>query len=399
MWIPTALKHRQIRGVGLDCVFFFFSQSCSQRNCVWAFAFRQCAQLHNERVLAVLNPICTPCHSAFHSKKKQEHGYTIECVWTSGQQPHQTKQGKKMLCKTEKSYLLLSVVKFWHQFVFNIAPRSSPATKRSDDRAKKLARFTQNPKQIKRAMTIEPRETDCETLLEEFTENLEDTEAPAPAHTSQDSDSERPTQVAPRKHSICTHFPKDRNCEVCPCCEDLSWNHRTLTPHRSETNCIAASGMQKRRRYVCCAFATRLGWNMVWWFYGMLLLSAKCSRLLGRWENSSCKAIRRTIQRPSDSFWCNGWTLPLFCTRPVKATKFDKKILLEMFWKRYILVANIEEVENMDASEFHPRRINAKEVFTPQKREYFTFPETDRTTKLSGRDYEFRAPTRSGKNL
>ena len=39
----------------------------------------------------------------------------------------------------------------------------------------------------------------------------------APAHISQDSDSERPTKVVSksRKHSIYTHFPKDRNCEVC----------------------------------------------------------------------------------------------------------------------------------------------------------------------------------------
>ena len=37
----------------------------------------------------------------------------------------------------------------------------------------------------------------------------------APANTSQDSDSERRTKVAPRKHSSCTHFPKDRNCDIC----------------------------------------------------------------------------------------------------------------------------------------------------------------------------------------
>ena len=37
---------------------------------------------------------------------------------------------------------------------------------------------------------------------EEFTENLEDTEVPALANTSQDSDSERLTTVATRKHSI-----------------------------------------------------------------------------------------------------------------------------------------------------------------------------------------------------
>ena len=48
-----------------------------------------------------------------------------------------------------------------------------------------------------------------------FTENLEDTEVPAPAHISHDSDSERPTEVTSRKHCIFTHFPKDPNCEVC----------------------------------------------------------------------------------------------------------------------------------------------------------------------------------------
>ena len=36
-------------------------------------------------------------------------------------------------------------------------------------------------------------------------------------------------------------------------------------------------------------------------------------------------------------------------------------------WKGDILAANIEELERMDASEIHPRRINAKEVLTPQR--------------------------------
>ena len=55
----------------------------------------------------------------------------------------------------------------------------------------------------------------CDANMKEFTENLEDTEVPAPAHTSHDSDSEGLAKVASRKHSIFTHFPKDRNCEVC----------------------------------------------------------------------------------------------------------------------------------------------------------------------------------------
>ena len=51
---------------------------------------------------------------------------------------------------------------------------------------------------------------DLPEWIEEFTENLEDTEVSAPAHT----DSKRPTKVAPRKQIIFTHFPKDLNFEV-----------------------------------------------------------------------------------------------------------------------------------------------------------------------------------------
>ena len=53
----------------------------------------------------------------------------------------------------------------------------------------------------------------------------------APAHISQDSDSEHPAKVATnsRKHSIFTHFPKDRDCDVC------LRTKRTRTPCRRRT--------------------------------------------------------------------------------------------------------------------------------------------------------------------
>ena len=56
---------------------------------------------------------------------------------------------------------------------------------------------------------------DLPEWLEEFTDNPEETEVPAAANISPESDSERPTEVAARKHSIYIHIPKDRNCEVC----------------------------------------------------------------------------------------------------------------------------------------------------------------------------------------
>ena len=49
------------------------------------------------------------------------------------------------------------------------------------------------------------------------------------------------------------------------------------------------------------------------------------------------------------------------------------------------MVADIEELE-MDASELHVRRLNAKEVLTPQRGGNFIFLVADGTVKLSGGD-------------
>ena len=58
---------------------------------------------------------------------------------------------------------------------------------------------------------------DLPEWLEEFKENLVDTELLASTHTSQESDSEHPTKVETksRKRSIYTYLPKDRDCAVC----------------------------------------------------------------------------------------------------------------------------------------------------------------------------------------
>ena len=52
-------------------------------------------------------------------------------------------------------------------------------------------------------------------------------------------------------------------------------------------------------------------------------------------------------------------------------------------WKGGIIVADIEELEEMDASEIHARRLNAKEVLTEMKGDNFKFPVADGTVKLS----------------
>ena len=57
------------------------------------------------------------------------------------------------------------------------------------------------------------------------------------------------------------------------------------------------------------------------------------------------------------------------------------------------MIAEIEEVQKLDASEIYPRKLNAKEVLITPKNED---PVADGSAKLSGRDYEFQEPTLRG---
>ena len=149
-------------------------------------------------------------------------------MWASGQKPYLTKQGKKILCKME--IFVFPVVRglssnYGTSSSSTSPPQdssstsSSPATERSDDRAP--GNWRDSPKNQNKNQKRDndgawrDRLRDLPEWLEVFTDNLEDTEVSAPAQISHDSDSERPTKVASRKHSIFSHFPKDRNCEVC----------------------------------------------------------------------------------------------------------------------------------------------------------------------------------------
>ena len=84
----------------------------------------------------------------------EEHEYTHE--WASGQKPHLTKQGKKILCKTENFSGTSSSSTSLPQD--SSSTSSSPATERSDEPAPR------NGHETKRGMAIERRETDCNTF-------------------------------------------------------------------------------------------------------------------------------------------------------------------------------------------------------------------------------------------
>ena len=82
--------------------------------------------------------------------------------------------------------------------------------------------------------------------------------------------------------------------------------------------------------------------------------------------------------------------------------QFGKKVLPGFFlgyalyaggiWKGDLLIADLEQLETMDASEIYPKRLNAKEVIFPKQGE-FIFPIVNGRIKTSGEDQELRTST------
>ena len=62
------------------------------------------------------------------------------------------------------------------------------------------------------------------------------------------------------------------------------------------------------------------------------------------------------------------------------------------FWKGDVLIADLEELETMDASEIYSKRLNAKEVIFPKEGE-FTLPIADGRIKTPGEDQELKTST------
>ena len=82
--------------------------------------------------------------------------------------------------------------------------------------------------------------------------------------------------------------------------------------------------------------------------------------------------------------------------------QFGKKVLPGLFlgyalyaggiWKGDVLIADLEELETMDASEIYSKRLNAKEVIFPKEGE-FIFPIADGRIKTPGGDKDLRTST------
>ena len=83
--------------------------------------------------------------------------------------------------------------------------------------------------------------------------------------------------------------------------------------------------------------------------------------------------------------------------------QFGKKVLPGLFlgyalyaggiWKGDVLVADLEELETMEASEIYSKRLNAKEVRTPKEKGELKDPIADGRIKHLGGDQDLRTST------
>ena len=181
-----------------------------------------------------------------------ENGYSYE--WINGQKPHLIKNGIRIICNTENFVPIVvpglsssssgssSTSKTPSRQESHSSSSSStssssptvispvPLSNSVDDRSGQPDDETQankTPKTNKKETTIERGNPLCSDdpkipdWLQEFRENLVDDEIPlqggSHASSSHEASSEPTTKRREDlgKHNVHTHFPKDRNCEIC----------------------------------------------------------------------------------------------------------------------------------------------------------------------------------------
>ena len=173
------------------------------------------------------------------------------------------------------------------------------------------------------------------------------------------------------------------------------------SPFRDERDCWRSS-TQNWGRHVCGTVAVGSGWKLVGGVHGMLLLAAKYSGSRV-WREDTERRCGALFKGPILPFGSLVDYHPISTKDQSRIHQFGKKVLpgiflgfalyAEKIWKGDILVAGLEELEEMDASEIHAKRLNAKEVMLPKSGEEFIFPVADGTVKPFGGDRALKTST------
>ena len=473
-----------------------------------------------------------------------ENGYSYE--WINGQKPHFIKNEIRIQCNTENFVPIVvpglssssSGSSSTSRTPMKQESRSSPSSSSSspssptvgdmsvreredasnsdifpvpvselvDDRTGEPVETQANkiPKTNKKETTIERGnlcdDSEIPEWLQEFRENMVDDEIPLQGGSHASSSHEASLEPITKrredlgKHNVHTHFPKDRNCEICkrtkitrapcrrrkgeavpravnfgdlitadhkvlsdncesrnnhryavvvqdlatqwiqayPCknktsqetqrslqkfleperkpkviytnnslefgkaCEDLSWNHCTSTPHRSETDGIAERAV-RRVKEGTFAVLLQSGLNESWWADSMECKTnlRNIQDFLSDGKTPYERRFGQPFKGPIIPFGSSVEYYPKTAKDQSRIHQFGKKVLPGLFlgyalyaggiWKGDVLIADLEELETMDASEIYSKRLNVKEVIFPKEKGEFIFPIADGRIKTSWR--------------
>ena len=169
----------------------------------------------------------------------------------------------------------------------------------------------------------------------------------------------------------------DNSLECGKACEDLSWNHCTLTPHRSETNEIAERAV-RRVKEGTSAVLLQSGLDDKWWADFMECFSylRNIQDLLSDGKTPYERRCGEPCKGLIISFGSLVECYPISAKDQSRIHQFGKKVLPGSFLgyalfaggigKGDMMVADLEELETMDASEIYSKRLNAKEVIFPK---------------------------------
>ena len=196
----------------------------------------------------------------------------------------------------------------------------------------------------------------------------------------------------------------DNSLEFGKACEDLSWNHCTSTPHRSDTNGIAERAV-RRVKEGTSAVLLQSGLNETWWADSMECHTylRNVTDLLSDGKTPYERRSGQPFKGPIIPFGSLVEYHPTTAKDQSRIHQFGKKVLPGLFLgyalyagiirKGDVLVADLEELETMEASEIYSKRLNAKELIFPKEKGEFIFPIADGRIKFVGRDQELRTST------
>ena len=212
---------------------------------------------------------------------------------------------------------------------------------------------------------------------------------PCKTKTSQETENSSQKFLEPGRKPkvICT----DNSLEFGKPCEDLSWNHCTSTPHRSETNGIAEravrkiekgtsalllqSGLDEKRvdSMECCCYLRNI------------------QDLLSDEKTPHERRFGAPFKGPIIPFGAMVEYHPISAKDQSRLHQFGAKVLLGIFLGYALYPVRIWK--GVDASEILAKRLNAKEVLTPMNGGKIIFPIADGAVKLSGGDQVLRRST------